>query len=81
MTTNNAKNITETQIPMQNNASHLQQTSPQAQGNAASRIGNFIWGSGVECSFIPHLNVDQFEWTQHDRFWREDFGGRKRNWA
>jgi beta-glucosidase len=33
----------------------------------------FIWGAGIECSFIPHLKVDQFEWTQHDRFWREDF--------
>ncbi|HEY1686035.1 MAG TPA: family 1 glycosylhydrolase [Tepidisphaeraceae bacterium] len=32
----------------------------------------FIWGAGVECSFIPHLNVNQFEWTQHDRFCRED---------
>jgi beta-glucosidase/6-phospho-beta-glucosidase/beta-galactosidase len=33
----------------------------------------FIWGAGIECSFIPHLKVDQFEWTQHNRFWREDF--------
>jgi beta-glucosidase/6-phospho-beta-glucosidase/beta-galactosidase len=32
----------------------------------------FVWGAGVECSFLPHLNVDQFAWTQHDRFWRED---------
>jgi beta-glucosidase/6-phospho-beta-glucosidase/beta-galactosidase/glycosyltransferase involved in cell wall biosynthesis len=32
----------------------------------------FVWGVGIECSFIPHLNVDQFEWTQHERFWRED---------
>jgi beta-glucosidase/6-phospho-beta-glucosidase/beta-galactosidase/glycosyltransferase involved in cell wall biosynthesis len=32
----------------------------------------FIWGSGVECSFLPHINVDQFRWTQHDRFWRDD---------
>ncbi len=32
----------------------------------------FVWGAGVECSFLPHLNVDQFKWTQHDRFWRED---------
>jgi beta-glucosidase/6-phospho-beta-glucosidase/beta-galactosidase len=32
----------------------------------------FIWGAGVECSSLPHLNVDQFNWTQHDRFWRED---------
>src|SRR5437763_43870 len=33
----------------------------------------FIWGAGIECSFIPHLNVDQFAWTQHDRFWKDDF--------
>jgi beta-glucosidase/6-phospho-beta-glucosidase/beta-galactosidase/glycosyltransferase involved in cell wall biosynthesis len=32
----------------------------------------FIFGSGVECSFLPHLNIDQFQWTQHDRFWKED---------
>lgn len=33
----------------------------------------FIWGAGIECSFVPHLNVDQFVWTQHDRQWRDDF--------
>ncbi|HEY7118916.1 MAG TPA: family 1 glycosylhydrolase [Tepidisphaeraceae bacterium] len=33
----------------------------------------FVWGAGIECSFIPHLNVDQFDWTQHNRFWRDDF--------
>src|SRR6185437_10187226 len=33
----------------------------------------FVWGSGIECSFLPHLNVDQFQWTQHNRFWRDDF--------
>jgi beta-glucosidase/6-phospho-beta-glucosidase/beta-galactosidase/glycosyltransferase involved in cell wall biosynthesis len=33
----------------------------------------FIWGAGIECSFIPHLNVDQFDWTQHSRFWADDF--------
>ena len=32
----------------------------------------FIFGSGIECSFLPHINVDQFRWTQHDRFWRDD---------
>ncbi|HSV15656.1 MAG TPA: family 1 glycosylhydrolase, partial [Tepidisphaeraceae bacterium] len=36
-------------------------------------IDQFIWGAGIECSFIPHMKVDQFEWTQHDRQWREDF--------
>jgi beta-glucosidase/6-phospho-beta-glucosidase/beta-galactosidase/glycosyltransferase involved in cell wall biosynthesis len=34
---------------------------------------DFVWGAGIECSFIPHLKVDQFDWTQHNRFWREDF--------
>jgi beta-glucosidase/6-phospho-beta-glucosidase/beta-galactosidase/glycosyltransferase involved in cell wall biosynthesis len=33
----------------------------------------FVWGAGIECSFIPHLNIDQFNWTQHNRFWKEDF--------
>jgi len=33
----------------------------------------FVWGAGIECSFLPHLDVDQFEWTQHNKFWREDF--------
>src|SRR2546429_7330793 len=33
----------------------------------------FVWGAGIECSFLPHLNVDQFQWTQHNRFWKEDF--------
>lgn len=41
-------------------------------------IQKFIWGAGIECSFLPHLNVDQFAWTQHDRFWREDLA-RARN--
>jgi len=36
-------------------------------------ISSFAWGAGIECSFLPHLNVDQFNWTQHDRYWREDF--------
>src|SRR3954469_15992940 len=43
-----------------------------AQGVERLPFPQFVWGAGVECSFIPHLNVDQYEWTQHDRFWRED---------
>src|SRR4051812_39407535 len=35
-------------------------------------VEQFLWGGGIECSFLPHLNVDQFEWTQHNRFWKED---------
>ena len=34
---------------------------------------SFRWAVGVESSWIPHLVIDQFEWTQHNRFWREDF--------
>jgi beta-glucosidase len=33
----------------------------------------FRWATGIECSFIPHLGIDQYRWTQHDRFWRTDF--------
>jgi beta-glucosidase/6-phospho-beta-glucosidase/beta-galactosidase/glycosyltransferase involved in cell wall biosynthesis len=33
----------------------------------------FVWGAGIECSFLPHINVDQFQWTQHNRVWRDDF--------
>ena len=33
----------------------------------------FRWAVGIESSCIPHLSVDQYAWTQHDRFWREDF--------
>ena len=32
----------------------------------------FIWGVGIEGSCIPHLNIDQYEWTQHNQFWKED---------
>src|SRR5688572_19948859 len=43
-----------------------------AQGVERLPFRQFVWGAGVECSFIPHLNVDQYEWTQHNRFWRDD---------
>ncbi len=33
---------------------------------------DFIWGVGIESSALPHLDVDQFNWTQHNKFWRED---------
>jgi beta-glucosidase/6-phospho-beta-glucosidase/beta-galactosidase/glycosyltransferase involved in cell wall biosynthesis len=35
-------------------------------------VQQFVWGAGMECSFLPHLNVDQFQWTQHDKFWKDD---------
>ena len=34
---------------------------------------DFRWAAGLECSFIPHLSIDQYRWTQHDRFWQTDF--------
>jgi beta-glucosidase/6-phospho-beta-glucosidase/beta-galactosidase len=39
---------------------------------AAATSSDFLWGVGIESSAIPQLDVDQFEWTQHNRFWRED---------
>ena len=52
----------------------IPKTEAGAQENdlRALPISPFVWGAGVECSFLPHLRVDQFQWTQHDRFWRED---------
>src|SRR3954462_4864083 len=58
-------------------------TGPDSAGPTANPAGagadlqslpvrEFMWGAGIECSFLPHLNVDQYNWTQHDRFWRED---------
>ena len=48
--------------------------APQTAADAPARLPfkQFVWGAGVECSFLPHLNVDQYNWTQHDRFWRDD---------
>src|SRR5256714_8354313 len=46
--------------------------SPSSGGVETLPFFQFVWGAGLECSFIPHLNVDQFDWTQHNRFWRED---------
>ena len=55
---------------------------PSSAAAASSDVASlpfkqFVWGAGIECSFLPHLNVDQFEWTQHDRFWREDLQARE----
>jgi beta-glucosidase/6-phospho-beta-glucosidase/beta-galactosidase len=44
----------------------------QIDPTPALPFNEFIWGSGLECSFLPHIQVDQFEWTQHNRYWRED---------
>jgi beta-glucosidase/6-phospho-beta-glucosidase/beta-galactosidase/glycosyltransferase involved in cell wall biosynthesis len=53
----------------------LQRTHAQAAVVARSwgpSIDKFIWGVGIESSSIPHLDVDQFEWTQHNQTWRSD---------
>lgn len=41
--------------------------------NKDTLLQPFRWAVGFEGSFIPHLNIDQYHWTQHDRFWRSDF--------
>ena len=48
--------------------------SPQSIDHDVARlpVKSFVWGAGIECSFLPHLNVDQFNWTQHNRFWKDD---------
>src|ERR1700759_3001416 len=43
------------------------------QPTQSDQQNGFVWGAGIECSFIPHLNIDQFEWTHHDRMWKDDF--------
>ena len=48
------------------------QSAPSEAGVESLPFKEFVWGAGIECSFLPHINVDQFEWTQHNRFWRED---------
>ena len=55
----------------------VSQKSGQPAAGADSAVSSlpvqqFVWGAGMECSFLPHMKVDQFEWTQHDRFWKED---------
>ena len=34
---------------------------------------SFRWAVGIEGSCIPHLAIDEYEWTQHDKKWRDDF--------
>jgi len=63
-------------IPNHSQTQSSAQPTPQpaVQEAAAAQLPftQFVWGSGLECSFLPHIKVDQFEWTQHNRFWRED---------
>ncbi len=54
------------------------EAAPQQTSDVdAAPFKQFVWGAGIECSFLPHLNVDQYAWTQHDRFWREDLARAK----
>ena len=47
--------------------------TPPSQHAVPENLKNFIWAVGVECSLLPHIKVDQFEWTQHDKQWKDDF--------
>lgn len=38
-----------------------------------SNAGAFRWAVGIEGSCIPHLGIDEFQWTGHDKQWRADF--------
>src|SRR5438552_2859924 len=51
----------------------IKQAAVQSAQADSLPFAKFVFGAGVECSFLPHLNVDQFRWTQHDKHWREDF--------
>jgi beta-glucosidase/6-phospho-beta-glucosidase/beta-galactosidase/glycosyltransferase involved in cell wall biosynthesis len=37
------------------------------------KTDSFRWAVGFEGSFIPHLNIDEYKWTGHDKQWRSDF--------
>lgn len=47
----------------------LHDQQPQFNQNVGQ---GFIWAVGIESSTLPHLDVDQFHWTQHNRQWRSD---------
>jgi beta-glucosidase/6-phospho-beta-glucosidase/beta-galactosidase/glycosyltransferase involved in cell wall biosynthesis len=53
-------------------ASALGEERMQIELDALLEGESFLWGVGIESSTLPHLGVDQFEWTQHNRFWRDD---------
>ena len=47
--------------------------SPPHGGSIPEHMRSFTWAVGVECSVLPHIQADQFQWSQHDIHWREDF--------
>jgi beta-glucosidase/6-phospho-beta-glucosidase/beta-galactosidase/glycosyltransferase involved in cell wall biosynthesis len=66
-----------TTLPSQNGVSRSHNgdkvvSLPDRRSETAKNT-TFVWGAGIECSFIPHLSVDQFDWTQHTRLWADDF--------
>ena len=44
-----------------------------AQKSSVTGNDSFRWATGIEGSCIPHLRIDEYQWTQHDKFWRDDF--------
>ena len=67
------RGLTQTAASMQQIPDNVSHGSARREAGKLAVTKKFAWGAGIECSFIPHLNVDQFEWTQHNRFWRDDF--------
>ncbi len=58
------------------------ETRPQGQIDAKNatrdlefgmKDQSFRWAAGIEGSTIPHLDIDEYAWTQHDKFWQQDF--------
>src|SRR5215212_702877 len=70
---NQLDEITHTATPAQTPQDNMSSSLRRSTENRRGIEKEFVWGAGIECSFLPHLKVDQFEWTQHNRFWRDDF--------
>jgi beta-glucosidase/6-phospho-beta-glucosidase/beta-galactosidase len=69
---NTTNNIRGTAVVPDENTTVTTSEATQLELRESLPVEQFIWGAGIECSFIPHMKVDQFEWTQHDRHWRDD---------
>ena len=67
------RDVTQTAASVRSDPDKVSHGSARQEGGSTAITKIFAWGAGIECSFIPHLNVDQFDWTQHNRFWRDDF--------
>ncbi len=53
--------------------SHYMAENHMLTGGGNATNGSFRWIVGIEGSCIPHLSIDEYQWTQHDKYWREDF--------